>query len=982
MVPSPSEIRALRGARSRPEFAALVGVTALTVYRWELPPDSPEQRRPRGKVLARLLAWRDAQSAADAPAREAPAREAPARETPARKTPVPEGSGPGVLAPVLAAIDGCRLEQAEAELLDLLASDAVQGEAARALATITLAKLQLLVRHDTRAAFTTLLAVSGNLQGLPPTVQLEYHVVAAMLHALPDARLFNPGRTHHHVALAEPLLGPGDGERRFLLGYAQFGAALTLHDAALIGRAQERFAGVRELACTPLSRCLAVEFAAVATLSFTRMADTAQALDALEAAVAPHPLPLSHLRLRTWRAEMLVEEAAPPAHALQLLEQAEQLHQRHRVCPGLHTMMMTRNRGEVLLRMGRLQEAEAALLEAARVGQQLAYTPHRIFTTLSRLYVYGGRLQELGTLARSVTEFDGVQRELARAFGRVALLLSDALAGRPSPGWFDAVVELLQEFRQRGGWAVAYRHLVMYALAVAAEAGTVEQAERLVGLTERALEWSASPTASALFRRDRGRVLARGGRLLEARQSLEAALAMFEASENVPEVALVRWYLAGLAGLVGEDGAAERGEAAKAELQRLGMAAPPPLRPDRAHAPLPPSTPAGAGTTAERLPLERLVVPLQRLTTRGLGAPLLQRELLGIAAELLPGRPVRLEEVDSTGAATELGARGAPAQATALEWFPFSDGVGRRMRLGVGGPLDAAERAALAIVTSGAALAFEVAGLRGFTTAPARGGAAAAPEAPPADARLPGFVAVSAPMRRLKSELARLSGSRATIIITGESGTGKEVVARAIHDLSQRADRPYVTFNSAAVPRELFEGQLFGYRKGAFTGATADHPGVIRAAEGGTLFLDEIGELPLDVQPKLLRFLENAEVLPLGERRPVQVDVRIIAATHRDLLQLVREGKFREDLYYRLQVIPVALPPLRERREDVAALARFFIGKLTPPGREPPALSPEGELKLAAHAWPGNVRELRNVLERALAFDPLPGVLGAEHLRL
>ena len=214
------------------------------------------------------------------------------------------------------------------------------------------------------------------------------------------------------------------------------------------------------------------------------------------------------------------------------------------------------------------------------------------------------------------------------------------------------------------------------------------------------------------------------------------------------------------------------------------------------------------------------------------------------------------------------------------------------------------------------------------------------------------------------------------------AGTGKEVVARAIHDLSRRAGRPYVTFNSAAVPRELFEGQLFGYRKGAFTGAATDHPGVIRTADGGTLLLDEGGELPLDVQPKLLRFLENGEVFPLGGARPVQVDVRVIAATHRDLLGLVREKKFREDLYYRLQVIPVHLAPLRERREDILALARFFIRKLTPAGRALPILTPDGEARLMAHRWPGNVRELRNVIERSLAFEPLPTHLGADQLLL
>jgi DNA-binding NtrC family response regulator len=226
-----------------------------------------------------------------------------------------------------------------------------------------------------------------------------------------------------------------------------------------------------------------------------------------------------------------------------------------------------------------------------------------------------------------------------------------------------------------------------------------------------------------------------------------------------------------------------------------------------------------------------------------------------------------------------------------------------------------------------------------------------------------------------------LGPSRATVIVTGESGSGKEVVARAVHDSSARRDRPYVPFNCATVPRDLFEGQLFGFRRGSFTGASTDHLGVIRAADGGTLFLDEIGELPLDVQPKLLRFLENGEVFPLGAKQAVRVDVRIIAATHRDLALLVREGRFREDLFYRLQVVPLRVPPLRERLEDVAPLARHFVRLLAPDGRVP-VLSPDALAVLATHSFPGNVRELRNVIERALAFAPLPEVLHAEHLRL
>jgi transcriptional regulator with GAF, ATPase, and Fis domain len=239
---------------------------------------------------------------------------------------------------------------------------------------------------------------------------------------------------------------------------------------------------------------------------------------------------------------------------------------------------------------------------------------------------------------------------------------------------------------------------------------------------------------------------------------------------------------------------------------------------------------------------------------------------------------------------------------------------------------------------------------------------------------------VSAVMRRVLADVGRLAGSHATVVITGESGVGKELIARALHQLSPRSARPYVAFNCAAVPHELFEGQLFGYRKGAFTGAIADHAGVVRAADSGTLFLDEIGELPLDVQPKLLRWLDNAEVFPLGAERPATVDVRLIAATNRDLAAEVKKGRFREDLYYRLMVVPLTVPPLRARKEDVLPLARFFA-RGHADGRAP-AFAPDALAALAAHAWPGNVRELRNVIARAFAFSPRPDVITRAQLGL
>ncbi|WP_373047514.1 sigma 54-interacting transcriptional regulator [Vulgatibacter sp.] len=948
------EIRALRGERSRAEFAALVGVTPLTVYRWELPPGSPELRRPRGKVLARLRSL----VAAELPAQ-------PPRPPDATLDPADEAA----LLPALRAIDECHLDGAETELVALLSGGALRGDASRALASIALARLHLLARHDARSAFATLLGV-GDVARLPRPVQLRFHVVSAHLHAHADLRLFSLGRTNHHAALAEALFGAGDEDERFFLWYAQLTAAISVYEPAMVARLVERSAEMRALATTPLNRCLALEAACLCELSYARAGEASRSVEAFRAASVAAGLPLQQLRALAWGGEVAIEEAEPPPRILEALEQAERIQQRHRIADGVHSMHLHRNEGEVLMRLGRLGEAEAELLEATRIGSSVGFTPFRIYTSLARLYAQRGRIEGTRRIADELLRFEGVHMEHSRAFGRIARILCDVLEGKAEPGWPEAVVENLAAIRRAGAWAIAYRYVAVHAAAICTSAAPLQEAERILQLAERAFESSASLTASALFRRYRGIFLLRTGRHGEARQSLEAALATFQVSGNLPEAALVRRALANLDHLEGRPEAEGHLAESAAALEALGMAVPPLLASE--------APPPAAAQTASRLHVDDLVVPLQRLTTRGLGASILQRELVDIATGLLPGRSVALVEVDSEGGILPLGGEvGGPADPR--RWFDFSDGVGRRLRLGVGGALAPEERAALSSLVSTAALAFEVAALRGFSRERPR---QVASRAPAEEHVLPGFIAASEPMRRLKAELERLSGSRSTIIITGESGTGKEVVARAIHDLSQRAARPYVTFNSAAIPRELFEGQLFGYRKGAFTGATSDNPGVIRAAEGGTLFLDEIGELPLETQPKLLRFLENGEIFPLGERNPARVDVRVIAATHRELLELVREGRFREDLYYRLQVIPVHIPPLRERRADVVALARFFLRKLTPEGRETPVLSPDAELALVAHGWPGNVRQLRNVIERSLAFDPLPPILTAEHLRL
>jgi DNA-binding NtrC family response regulator len=227
-------------------------------------------------------------------------------------------------------------------------------------------------------------------------------------------------------------------------------------------------------------------------------------------------------------------------------------------------------------------------------------------------------------------------------------------------------------------------------------------------------------------------------------------------------------------------------------------------------------------------------------------------------------------------------------------------------------------------------------------------------------------------MARLVEQIRRLQASDLTVLITGESGTGKELVARAIHTGSHRTAANYLPYNCTTTGRDLADSQLFGHRRGAFTGAVADQPGLIRAAQGGTLFLDEIGDLPLDVQPKLLRFLEQSEIMPIGETKPIRVDVRVIAATNADLEQRVSEGKFREDLYYRLNVIRVQVPPLRDRRDEIPHLVQFFLRETAERlGRPDVHISTEALDVLTQHWWPGNVRQLRNEIQRALALAPV-----------
>ncbi|MCA8925495.1 MAG: sigma-54-dependent Fis family transcriptional regulator [Planctomycetes bacterium] len=244
----------------------------------------------------------------------------------------------------------------------------------------------------------------------------------------------------------------------------------------------------------------------------------------------------------------------------------------------------------------------------------------------------------------------------------------------------------------------------------------------------------------------------------------------------------------------------------------------------------------------------------------------------------------------------------------------------------------------------------------------------------------PELVGESERFQRVLGIVREWASSDSTILVTGETGTGKDLVARMIQRLSPRADEVFVVVNCATIPSALFESELFGHMKGAFSGATRNRKGLAQEADGGTLFLDEVGELPMAVQPQLLRFLETGEIRPIGQNRSVTVDTRVIAATNRDLRAMISEGTFREDLYYRLNVLPLDLPPLRQRVEDIVPLATRFLTRFARRlGRQAESFSQEAQEVLTAYGWPGNVRELENVVERAVMLAR-GAVIHPEHL--
>jgi MoxR-like ATPase len=1002
---------------SRAEFARRVGVSAVTIYRWELPDDAAEARRPRRSLRNRLhelaqeleVERRDEQLArtrlesapllptsASAVASSAAASTTPfASSAPLGSTARFNSGGSSLEGAAFGARDlltddvgknefralerqvleqlfSARWDQAESVLMHILATPK-SGEEERVLAQLGLAMVQVLGRNDARGAFSSLLPVLARATALP-TAKAAYraYAVASLVFSVADGRLFDPGRVRGHAALAERLpTKASDADTRVLVATGLLQSAMALGDVDSFGRRIGRMMGDLRQARQPVPRCMAGLMQAHAARFEGRLSDAisryAQVVDVARESgfIAAEVGALAYL------AQSKLDGAEIAAEAESLCERARSASMGARLASGMQDQLVSAVLAECRVRAGKLAAARD-LLVSELSGERFSWPPSEL--VYGAIRAFGTDVELLQMLKSALARWQGSSVESS---SREASRLVDGLLELANGEYATATLtfEVLARATRRGcarPWVTLYAHDLWYMAALLGrDVGAAESAWRHA---ERMQELLPSAWHGALLRWIRGVELLLADKDAEAVQQLETARATFQLARDQPMLARTQHALLIVAYRAGRATAAEVHESEEA-LDDKRCALPGLLSLDRIKA----STDNGKGLReqmSEELPSAlALSVPVSRLSMRGASQHAIMQELISVVSELCT-QSVWLEELDASGRPTRmLAGRRATGAASRFE---FGDGAGRRLNLGVGRELRAALSSMVRTVVTVASLALEVASLRSRAEPVALTEEIDHEDFEPIE----GVVAESAAMRALLQDVRRFADSDATVLITGESGVGKEVIARAIHSASERGSRPFVTFNCSAVPHGLFEGQLFGHRKGAFTGATEAHSGVVRAAHGGTLFLDEIGDLPLDLQPKLLRFLENGEVLPLGATSPQRVDVRVIAATNRELAEMIRQGEFREDLFYRLQVVTLFIAPLRERKEDIIALIRAFMQDLIPEGTATPRISQDAMEALLAHRWPGNAREVRNVVARAVAFSPLPKVLTTEHLRV
>jgi DNA-binding NtrC family response regulator/tetratricopeptide (TPR) repeat protein len=641
--------------------------------------------------------------------------------------------------------------------------------------------------------------------------------------------------------------------------------------------------------------------------------------------------------------------------------------------------------GQISVRVGNLRRAEQALNRALDVRSPLQFmreTTGAVFDTLAQIHLVRGNHGDASQCLQRSREAYGDSNKwyqwsvdtldarvaLRRGDARGALAIAAQITGSDdAPAAYVwqaeliAVEALLASDRMEdaearladvsprlsgAGMSSVWGEFLRLRGRVHAQAGRTTEAYHDLGQSVSVFELLGEKYQAGLSHLELGKLAASSGARSRATRYLTDALAIFESLDARPEVhdaqrALTSMPTAGTGAFLG---ASADGDAAV--VRRLVDAA------------VTPALLAKEGTTAlveacdgQAAVIYTVARPGDVSVVAAAGCDLDTARSLAAAASRKAGGPAAaLMVVESIGRDGLV-----PRFAAVSSARPFSSSLLQRCRT------------LCAVLRQG----FELCSARERPADPAPGAVERSLEP-----LLPGFVCASSAMQRVADQIQRLQGSDLTVLITGESGTGKDVVARAIHAGSPRGKALFLPYNCTSATRELADSQLFGHRRGSFTGAVADQPGVIRSAAGGTIFLDEIGDLPLDVQPKFLRFLEQGEILPVGETRPIRVDVRVVAATNADLEQRVAEGRFREDLFYRLSVIRIHVPPLRDRREEIPHLSTFFLREASERlGKPDVRLSAETLDLFDTFGWPGNVRQLRNEVQRAVAMAAAGGVI-------
>ena len=618
--------------------------------------------------------------------------------------------------------------------------------------------------------------------------------------------------------------------------------------------------------------------------------------------------------------------------ALTLVERSVSLHESHGSGHGLAVALASL--GQICVRLGDLSRAEETLHRALAVRSPIQFheTVGAVHDTLAQIHLIQGNYDaSRECLERARDAYGAYGRQTSKWYDWSVRVLLARLALRR--GALMEAVSLANETIEAGAPRFDALQVTLIAAEALALAGRLDEAEsRLATVTEQ-LDPRSAPATWAEYLRLRGTLHERRCRPSEAYHDYAQSATLLELLGERYLAALSHLAIGRLVARSGARSLAERHlDAAVTVFQRLRATR------DIADTEAARRLLAGVGSGDNVVTQPEADDALVRRMVEAAELPeLLDRETVATLLEAADGSvavlyvntvngPKVVQAVGCNGEAARTHARAALDGTLAQRATTFVDALGRHED----GPRGI-------VILSSRPIGYPIARRLRMLTAVARQGFAlcaarersAAPPGPTADRSLepvlPGFLSASAAMNRVVDQIQRLQGNLLTVLITGESGTGKELVARAIHVGSHRGSALFLPYNCTTTGRDLADSQLFGHRRGAFTGAVSEQPGLVRSASGGTLFLDEIGDLPLDVQPKLLRFLEQSEIMPVGDSRPLRVDVRIIAATNADLEQRVSEGRFREDLYYRLSVIRIHVPPLRERREEIPHLATLFL---------------------------------------------------------